>query len=57
MLKYESSDDDSDEDPEYKPNEESSTDSEYETENISTEELKDLNINETIDPIGNLIFM
>ena len=57
FLKYQSSDDDTDEDPEYEPNEESSTDGEYETENISTVELNDLNLNENIDPIGNLNFI
>ncbi len=57
FLKYQSSDDDTDEDPEYEPNEESSTDGEYETENISTVELNDLNLNENIDPIGSLNFI
>ena len=56
FLKYQSSDD-TDEDPEYEPNEESSTDGEYETENISTVELNDLNLNENIDPIGSLNFI
>ncbi len=49
---FSGSDDDSDEDPNYNPVEESSSDTDYENENITTNEIKNLNPTENVDPIG-----
>ena len=49
---FSSSDDDSDLDPNYNPVEESSSDTDYENENITTNEIKNLTPKENVDPIG-----
>ena len=44
--------DDSDEDPDYCPVEESSSDTDYEIESLTKEEMRNLNQKENVDPIG-----